>query len=183
MTIQNSITTLVESLTNLASISHGTTEAANRIAKSKAQTLVRESDLEQDTIKSICTVIAKDSNPSGWYYDGNGINAGIAALEELTQTEAVEDNAVIESVETSVALNRANLKNLVSNATTLVVKLIKRTTEKLTSALYRFSGRSSNNDKGLIAEPNMNTKDSIQTRWRAHRARQVMSRPSMLRGV
>ncbi len=138
MTIQNDITTLIESLTQLASISLGTSESANRAAKEKAQTLVRESDLDQDTIKSICSVIAKASNPSGWYYDTNGINAGLVVLEELEQPEPAEANAEIAPVKTSICLNRTNLKNLVSNGAIFNVKFVKRTTGELRSMTCRL---------------------------------------------
>lgn len=131
MTTQNDITTLIESLTELASVSHGTSESANRTAMSKAQELVRQSGLAEDTIKSIFSVIAKAANPSGWYYDTNGIKAGLEALEALQVEEVTEAAATI-------PLNRANLKNLVSTGSIFSVKFIKRTTGELRSMTCRM---------------------------------------------
>ncbi len=138
MTNQNDITTLIESLTHLESVSHGASESEKRSAKTKVQDLVRQSGLDEDTIKSICSVIAKASNPSGWYYDTNGINAGLAALEELVQAESVDESTAVEPVETSICLNRTNLKNLVSNGAIFNVKFIKRTTGELRSMTCRL---------------------------------------------
>ena len=138
MTTQNDITTLIESLTNLANVSHGTSESANRSAKSKAQALVQASGLDQDTIKSICSVIAKAANPSGWYYDTNGIKAGLAALEELVVEVEVEEVKASKPVETAIRLNRTNLKILVSNGAIFNVKFIKRTTGELRSMTCRL---------------------------------------------
>ncbi len=138
MANQNDITNVIQALTDLASISPTTSESANRSAKEKAQDLVRQSGIDQNSIKSICAVIAKASNPSGWYYDTNGINAGLAALEELAQAEPVEEQATVEPVETSICLNRTNLKNLVSNGAIFNVKFIKRTTGELRSMTCRL---------------------------------------------
>lgn len=128
MTNQNTITTLIESLTVLSSASNSTSESANRGAMTQAQTLVSESDLDQDVIASVSAAIRSAANPSGYYYDTNGIKAGLEALQVEEVTEAAA----------TIPLNRANLKNLVSTGSIFSVKFIKRTTGELRSMTCRM---------------------------------------------
>lgn len=129
MTNQNSITTTINSLTVLAQ-NPCTSERASRSMMTQALVVVRHADLDEDTIATICSAIRKAANPSGYYYDTNGIKAGIEALEAL-QAEEVE-------AETTIPLNRANLKNLVSTGSIFNVKFIKRTTGELRSMTCRM---------------------------------------------
>ena len=143
MATQNTIKPLIDSLSTLAQNAVGNSESANR--QNQAQEIVRQSSLDEETIKAVCAVIAKAANPTGWYYDNNGIKAGIAALEAL-QTE--------EETTATIPLNRTNLKNPVSDGSIFNVKFIKRTTGELRSMTCRLGvqrhlsgGKKAFNDK------------------------------------
>ena len=64
MATPNTITHLIETLTEIDQNNRGCSESANRATKDMAQETVRNSTLDEDTVKTVCAAIAKAANPS-----------------------------------------------------------------------------------------------------------------------
>ncbi len=129
----NQYTELLTALTNLNATSPRNSESQNAITCGKALELVRASGLSLDEQNALYKAISETANPSGWYYQNNGIQAGIEVLEQY------ESQAAEESTDApSQPFNRANLRNLVSDGGIFSVEFIKRTDGSLRKMVCRL---------------------------------------------
>lgn len=115
----NSIIQLIDALNELNSGEVCCSESANRQVSEKAIELVRQSDLDDQARSEVVRAISRAANPSGWYYECNGIKAGVEALSAL------------ESEVPQQGFNIRNLANLVSDGAIFYVEFIKRSTGEL----------------------------------------------------
>lgn len=80
---------LMAALESLQATAQKHSESSNAIVCGIAKTLVTESGLPGDELRAVYHAIDSAANPSGYYYENNGIQAGITALEFLiSQQEA-----------------------------------------------------------------------------------------------
>lgn len=129
MATSNNIKSLISELTALA----GTTcisEGTKRSISNQALNIVLSSGLDKILIKTVCSAIRLAANPSGYYYESHGIKAGLEVLERAL--EKAEETKV-----SPIQLNRANLKNLVSDGSIFNVKFVKRSSGDLRSMTCR----------------------------------------------
>lgn len=75
--------TLIQRLNDLSKVQHSPSEGGNRIAYSRACDIVKRSHLEKDDIWRVITAMGKSANPSGYYFTGNGISAGIDEINSM----------------------------------------------------------------------------------------------------
>ena len=73
---------LLNALISLKSKSTSKSENENSKACTKALTLINQSDIEQEEKAILKKAVSQKDNPSGWYYDNNGINAALELLDE-----------------------------------------------------------------------------------------------------
>ena len=118
MANSNNITQLIDTLNELNSKAC-CSESANRQARDKAIEAVRQSDLDDQARSNVIKAISRAANPSGWFYECNGVKAGLKALSDL-ESEAPQQS-----------FNHRNLANLVSDGAIFYVEFIKRSTGEL----------------------------------------------------
>ena len=131
MANQNTIIHMIETLTQINRSNPGHSEAQNRTTQVAAQQAVRDAGLDEDTTKTVCNAIAKAANPTGWYYETNGIKAGIAALEALLEEIEASQAETSKPAQPVMALNYRNLQNLIADGHVFHVEFIKRTTGEM----------------------------------------------------
>lgn len=123
---KSNYTELSNQLSELLRTSPRSSESQNAITSGKALELVRSSSLSEDEQEAVLNAISNSANPTGYYYDNNGIQAGIEALESLEpQVEPVR-------------FNIKNLQNLVSNGAIFSVEFIKRSNGELRKMVCRL---------------------------------------------
>ena len=115
-------TELKDRLTTLAQTAPKNSEFQNINTCNQAVSLVKASDIPDETKSTLVEAIQYAANPSGCYTVSNGIKAGLEALEA-----AIEDLAT----NTLPVLNLANFTNLVSDGSIFGVEFVKRTTGEL----------------------------------------------------
>ncbi len=126
MAKQNSnIIQLIEALNKLNEVVC-VSESTNRQVRDKAIDAVRKSDLDDQVRTDVVRAISSAANPSGWYYESNGIKAGINVLN------ALEIEAPTES------FNHRNLANLVSDGSIFSVEFVRRTDGNLRKMVCRL---------------------------------------------
>lgn len=130
----NKYSELLAALTNLQSTAPRHSESQNASTCNAALKLIWESDLPEQARKTIYEAISSAANPSGWYYENNGIQAGIERLEAfLANAQEVQKNDKV-----SIAFNLANLQNLVSDGAIFSVWFIKRSSGDLRKMVCRL---------------------------------------------
>ena len=136
MTTQD-YTNLIESL---KSIPRGNSESDNRNGMVAALEVIKLSDLPDTDKEQLSKTICQTANPSGWYFDSNGITGAIPALESIisataTQVLKTKDNQFesrkVPDKAPKRTFNRRNLNNLVSDGRIFSVEFIKRSTGEL----------------------------------------------------
>ena len=86
-------TALIEAL---KTIRKGNSESYNRRGMMQAIEIVQKSDLSQNDKTQLISTIQESANPSGWYYQNNGIEAGIEVL--ILKSEEVSASGSTESL-------------------------------------------------------------------------------------
>jgi len=124
-------TEVTNQLESLLKTSPRNSESQNAIACSKALAIVRKSELSQDKQSAVLSAISSKANPTGYYFENNGIQAGIEAVSSLQQQAA-------EVVEPVTRFNHKNLQNLVSNGAIFSVEFIKRSNGELRKMVCRL---------------------------------------------
>ncbi|SEN71139.1 hypothetical protein [Nitrosomonas marina] len=124
-------TELSNKLSVLLAESSSTSESQNAIACSNAVILVNGSTLTREEKNAVVEAIGNTANPSGYYYENNGIQAGLDAIKKIG-SEAEE------SQPSPTRLNLKNLKNLVSDGTIFSVEFIKRSNGELRKMICRL---------------------------------------------
>lgn len=125
-------TELSNKLSALLADSSSNSESRNAIAFSKAEILVNKSELSMKEKAAVIGAMYKAANPTGYYYESNGIQAGLDALKQIeADTPASQPDA-------PNRLNLKNLKNLVSDGTIFSVEFIKRSNGELRKMVCRL---------------------------------------------
>ena len=124
----------------LKSIPRGNSESDNRNGMVAALNAIKSSDLPEADKERLHKTICQSANPSGWYFESNGVNGAISALESIisepaTQVLKTKDNQFesgkVPDMAPKRTFNRRNLNNLVSDGRIFSVEFIKRSTGEL----------------------------------------------------
>lgn len=121
-------------LTDLNTKSPRNSESQNAITCGEAVALIRASNLSQNERNALCNAALGSANPTGWYYQNNGIQAAITLLEQYENQE----EKTPASTGGWQTLNRANLKNLVSDGAIFSVEFVKRSNGQLRKMVCRM---------------------------------------------
>ena len=111
---KSNYTALIEAL---KMIRKGNCESDNRRGMMQAIEAVQKSDLSQNDKTELINTIRASANPSGWYYENNGVEAVIDAL-----TSKSEEVSASGSTESLRGFNYRNLKALVLGGQTIQVE-------------------------------------------------------------
>lgn len=111
-------------LTDLQESATTNSESANARTCTQAQQLVWNSDLSEEERTTIYRAIGSAANPSGYYYDDNGIKAGLEALAAYSKT-------VEQQKTTASAFTHNNLAKLLSDGKIATVRFTKRSNGEL----------------------------------------------------
>ncbi|SET44104.1 hypothetical protein SAMN05216326_12718 [Nitrosomonas marina] len=125
-------TELSNKLSVLLAESSSNSESQNAIACSNAVILVNESALTREEKNAVVEAIGNTANPSGYYYENNGIQAGLDAIKKIETEVSASQSAA------PTRLNLKNLKNLVSDGTIFSVEFIKRSNGELRKMICRL---------------------------------------------
>ena len=128
-------TELSNKLSALLADSSSNSESRNAIAYSKAEMLVNESELSGEDKAAVIDAMYKAANPTGYYYEQNGIQAGLDAIEEISASEV--QKTASQTAE-PVQFNLKNLQNLVSDGAIFSVEFIKRSNGELRKMVCRL---------------------------------------------
>ncbi len=128
---ESKYTEVTNQLESLLKKSPRNSESQNARAFNKAQELIRKSELPQDEQSAVLRAISSKANPTGYYFENSGIQAGIEAVFSLEQQAAT----VAEPV---TRFNHKNLQNLVSNGAIFSVEFIKRSNGELRKMICRL---------------------------------------------
>ncbi|MCB1686874.1 MAG: hypothetical protein KDI33_00195 [Halioglobus sp.] len=131
----DTITKLIAQLTALDINRVHVCQSSKRRTAQEAKDLVLFSDLDKADREALHRAICNSANPTGYYYDGTGVAAGIKALEALLVAEQAQ-------VQTKPApFNIRNLRNLVADGAIFSVEFVKRSDGRLRKMTCRTGVR------------------------------------------